>query len=252
MLHRTKELTKYTLKAKDGDIGRIKEFFFTDLNWIIRYLVVDTGTWLTGKRVLLSPYAVVGEIDQTIPLNLTKEQVENSPFPESDLPVSRQFEKRYYAHYGWPMYWQGPYAWGAAAVPLHGPIEPVETPAEEEGDPHLRSTDDVTGYHIQASDGEIGHVEDFIIDDANWSIRYLLIDTVNWWPGKKVLLPPAWASDISWHQSKVFVDVNRQTIKEAPEYDSEKMVARDYEDRLFRHYNRKAYWVEESSLPGRS
>jgi hypothetical protein len=251
MLHRIKELTKYPLKAKDGEIGSIKEFYFTDQNWVIRYLVVDTGTWLPGKRVLVSPYAVAGEIGDSIPLNLTRKQVETSPFPESDLPVSRQFERQYYAYYGWPMYWQGAYVWGATAVPLHGPVEPVEPPPDQEGDPHLRSTDQVTGYHIQARDGEIGHVEDFIIDDTNWSIRYLLIDTVNWWPGKKVLLPPAWASDISWHQSKVHVDLDRQTIKEAPEYDPEQMLARDYEDRLHRHYNRRGYWIEEADLPGR-
>jgi hypothetical protein len=250
MLHRTKDLTSYTLKARDGEVGKIKDLLFTDENWVIRYLLVDTGTWLTGRRVLLSPYAVAGEIGETIPLNLTKQQVEESPYPESDLPVSRQFERQYYAYYGWPMYWQGAHLWGATTVPLHGPIEPVETPAAEEGDPHLRSTNAVSGYHIQARDGEIGHVQDFIIDDANWSIRYLLIDTLNWWPGKKVLIPPAWASDISWHDSKVMVDLERETIKEAPEYDSDKILSRDYEDRLFSYYNRKGYWHDEPSAPG--
>jgi hypothetical protein len=146
------------------------------------------------------------------------------------------------------MYWQGAYIWGAASVPLHGPIEPVDPPAEQEGDPHLRSTTHLTGYHVQATDGAMGHVEDFIIDDVNWSIRYLLIDTVNWWPGKKVLLPPGWASDISWHSSKVHVHLDRQTIKEAPEYQSDIAVTREFEDRLYRYYNRRGYWAEESEL----
>jgi hypothetical protein len=245
MLHRTKELIKSPLKAKDGEVGKIKEFLFTDQNWIVRYLVADTGTWLTGRRVLLSPYAVSGEIRDTIPLNLTRQQVENSPFPESDLPVSRQFERQYYAYYGWPMYWEGAFVWGMSSAPLHGPIEPVDPPLEEEGDPHLRSTDAVKGYHIQARDGEIGHVQDFIIDDANWSIRYLLVDTLNWWPGKKVLIPPAWATNISWHESKVFVDLDRQSIKEAPEYDPESVLERDYEAKLYRHYNQTGYWDQE-------
>ena len=248
MLHRTKDFKDYPLKAKDGEIGKVKEFYFDDQNWIVRYLVVDTGTWLTGKRVLISPYAVAGEIRDAIPVNLTKQQVQESPFPESDLPVSRQFEMKYYAYYGWPMYWQGPYIWGAASEPYHGPIEPVDTPAQEQGDPHLRSMQDVTNYRIQAQDGEIGHVEDFIIDDHNWSVRYLLVDTRNWWPGKHVLIPPSWASSISWHESKVFVDLNRQTIKDAPEFDARISLARGYEEKLYRYYNRKAYWSEDENL----
>ncbi len=251
MLRRAKELKNYQLKAKDGEIGRVKEFYFDDRNWIVRYLVVDTGTWLAGKRVLISPFAMTGEIQGTIPVNLTKQQVEDSPFPESDLPVSRQFEMEYHTYYGWPLYWQGPYVWGAASVPYHGAIESAEAPATEKGDPYLRSTQDVTEYRIQAQDGEIGHVEDFVIDDHNWSIRYLLVNTRNWWPGKSVLIPPSWASNISWEESKVFVDLSRQTIKEAPEFDPELSLARGYEERLYRYYNRKGYWVENQDIAGK-
>lgn len=251
MLHRIAELKGYPLKARDGEIGRVKELLFDDQQWIVRYLVVDTGTWLTGHRVLISPYAVTAGIQEAIPVNLTRKQVEDSPFPEADLPVSRQFEARYYAYYGWPMYWQGPHVWGATAVPVHGPIDPVEpSDTDQEGDPHLRSSREVTDYHIQAQDGEIGHLEDLIIDDKNWSIRYLLVDTRNWWPGKKVLIPPSWASNISWQESKVFVDLDRRSIKEAPEYDSTQIVSRDYEEKLFRHYNRRGYWSDDPEVIG--
>lgn len=250
MLQRAKELQGNPLRARDGEIGKVKEFYFDDQHWVVRYLVVDTGGWLSGRRVLISPHAVTGEIREAIPINLSRQQVEKSPAPESDLPVSRQFERKYHAYYNWPMYWHGPYIWGVAALPYHGPIESVESaraPVEEEkeeGDPHLRSTRTVAAYQIQARDGEIGRVEDFMIDDTDWSIRYLLIDTATWWAGKKVLIPPSWASAISWHDSKVFIDLERQTIKAAPEYPGDKYLSRDYEERLHQHYNRSGYWVD--------
>jgi hypothetical protein len=246
MLHRAKEPKKRPVQSREGDIGKVKDFLFTDQNWIIRYLVLDTGTWLTGKSVLISPYAIDPEIGDIIRLNLTRTQIEESPLPETDLPVSRQFEQQYYAHYGWPMYWQGAYVWGATALPIHGPIEEVNSPPEEEGNPHLRSIANVTGYYVHATDGDIGHIEEFVVDDRNWSIRYLVIDTVNWWPGKKVLLPPDWAVDISWDNSTVRVLVDRDTIRNAPEYTPDTALTRDFEDRLYRHYHRQAYWIEEN------
>lgn len=252
MLHRAKELKGYPLQAKDGEIGKVKEFYFDDQNWVIRYLVVDTGGWLTGRRVLISPYALTGEIREAIPVNLTKKQIENSPSPESDLTVSRQFERKYYTYYNWPLYWQGPYVWGAAPLPYFGPMESGEparptAPGEEreEGDAHLRSTKVVSDYRLQARDGEIGHVDDFVIDDSNWSIRYLLINTSNWWQGRYILMPPTWASSISWHESKVFVDVDRQTIKGAPEFHGNEFLTRRYEEELHRYYNRQGYWADE-------
>lgn len=249
MLHRAKEIQGYPLRARDGEIGKVKEFYFDDQHWVVRYLVVDTGGWLAGRRVLISPHAVSGEIKDAIPIHLTRQQVEKSPSPESDLPVSRQFERKYYAYYSWPTYWQGPNLWGMAPVPLHGPIQTTDTPSEEkEGDPHLRSTHGVSAYQIQARDGEIGRVADFIIDDADWSIRYLVVDTATWWPGKKVLIPPTWASSISWHESKVHVDLDRQTIKGAPEYHGNEYVSRDYEENLHRYYNRGGYWVKVSEM----
>jgi hypothetical protein len=183
---------------------------------------------------------------QNIEINLTKKQIEESPSLESDKPVSRQFEDAYYGFYGWPLYWGGPNMWGAYPFIMRDPEQWTEnTQYEKTWDPYLRSTQDVTGHHIQAADGEIGHVEDFIIDDETWAIRYLIIDTRNWWPGKKVLVSPQWIERVSWIESKVFVNLTRETIRQSPEYTEESLLTRDYETDLHRHYNRQGYWVDE-------
>jgi hypothetical protein len=103
----------------------------------------------------------------------------------------------------------------------------------------------VSGYHIQAADGEIGHVEDFIIDDETWTIRYLRINTLNWWPGKKVLISPLWIQRVSWAESKVFVNLSREAIKKSPEYTEDFLLTRDYETALHQHYSRRGYWLDE-------
>ncbi|MGB9470216.1 MAG: hypothetical protein WBQ59_12785, partial [Candidatus Acidiferrum sp.] len=138
-----------------------------------------------GRQVLISPYALmaVRKEEQDIAIDLTKKQIEGSPSLESDKPVSRQFEEEYYGYYDWPGYWNGPYMWGTFPYIVRDPEKWKEpTEVEKAGDPHLRSTRAVTGYHIQAKDGEVGHVGDFIVDDETWAIRYLIVDTKNWWP----------------------------------------------------------------------
>ena len=255
MLTKTKTLQGYTLDSLDGEIGKVKEFYFDDQHWTIRYLVVDTGNWLPGRQVLISPYALlaVSKEEQHIGINLTKKQIEDSPSLNSDKPVSRQFEQAYYGYYGWPMYWGGPYMWGAYPYLVRDPEQWREsTQGEKAWDPHLRSTYDVSGHHIQAADGEMGHVEDFIIDDETWAIRYLLIDTRNWWPGKKVLVSPHWIERVSWSESKVFVNLSRETIKQSPEYTEESLLTREYETGLHRHYNRQGYWVDEAAAKAQS
>jgi len=250
MLNIAKTLKGYKLGSLDGDIGRVKEFYFDDRYWTIRYLVADTGNWLTSRHVLISPYALgtMNDAEQNISINLTKKQIENSPSLDSDKPVSRQFEDEYYQYYGWPMYWSGPYAWGNSPHIVRdrnawsGLTQSVRT-----WDPDLRDTHAVTGYHIQAADGEIGHVEDFVIDDETWVIRYLIIDTQNWLPGRKVLVSPHWIERISWGESTVFVNLSRETIKQAPEYTEESLRNRYYEEALHRHYHRKGYWENETT-----
>jgi uncharacterized protein YrrD len=249
MLCKVKALRGYSLQNTDGEtIGKIKEFYFDDRHWTIRYLVADTGHWLTGRQVLVSPHALVAvnTDHQNIVADLTKKRIEDSPPLDTDKPVSRQFERAYYGHYGWPTYWNGPYVWGAYPYPVRDREKWKTTPQHEESwDPHLRSTHDVSGHHVQALDGEIGHVEDFVIDDETWAIRYLTVDTHNWWPGKKVLVSPQWIERVSWGERKVFVNLSREAIKQSPEYTEESLLTRDYEIGLHRHYNRKGYWMDE-------
>jgi len=248
MLSKAKTLEGYKLDSLEGEIGKVKEFYFDDRHWIIRYLVAETGTWLTDRQMLISPYALaaVNKEEKNIAVHLTKKQIEDSPPLDSHKPVSRQYEQAYYGHYGYPMYWGGPFSWGAYPY-IERDREQWKAHAKDKKgwDSHLRSTSNVTGHHIQALDGEIGHVADFIIDDETWAIRYLIVDTHNWWPGKKVLVSPQWIERVSWGERKVFVNLSRETIKQSPEYTEESLLTRDYETGLHQHYKRQGYWIDE-------
>lgn len=256
MLLTAKDIQGYKLSSLDGEIGKVRQFYFDDQHWGVRYLVADTGGWLSGRQVLISPHALVGVIkdEKALAVNLTKQQIQDSPPLESDMPVSRQFEEEYHGYYGWPLYWGGPLMWGAYPYLVRDPAEMNLAPPvsispgvkEHSWDAHLRSTQEVTGYDIHATDGEIGHVVDFIIDDKDWAIRYLVVSTRNWWPGKKVLVSPLWIERVSWTEMMVFVKVSRDAIKASPEYTEEALVNRDYESGLFRHYGRDGYWAHES------
>jgi hypothetical protein len=246
MLHKAMTLAGYRFACLDGEIGKVKEHFFDDHHWAIRYIVADTGEWLSFREVLLSPHAVLAlnTEKQSIAVSLTKKQIEDSPEWDSEKPVSRQFEDTYYGHYGWPTYWNGPLMWGDYLYPARDRDKLMKTIQHEKAwDPHLRSTHDVAGHHIQATDGEIGHVEDYVIDDETWAIRYLIIDTRNWWPGKRVLVSTQWIERVSWPERKVFVDLSREAIKTSPEYRHDSPLTRDYEIKLHQHYNRKGYWI---------
>jgi hypothetical protein len=211
-------------------------------------LIADTGNWLTGRQVLLSPYAL-GDVDKEeehIAVNLTRRQIKDSPSLDTDKPVSRQFEEAYYGYHGWPAYWGGPQMWGSYPYIMRDPEKWREAnPDGKAWNPHLRSTHGVSGHHIQAVDGEIGHVHDFVIDDETWAIRYLIIDTHNWLPGKKVLLSPQWIERVSWAERKVFINLLRDNVKQSPEYSDELLLTRDYEMGLHRYYDRQGYWVDE-------
>jgi hypothetical protein len=257
MLENVKRVHGYHLGAVDGEIGRVKDLYFDDQSWTIRYLVADTGSWLAGKQVLISPWALqrVNEADRSIETSLTRKQIEDSPPITADLPVTRQYETEYYQYYGWPMYWYGPALWGPGPVPaFFGTVDgfPSEQrkAASEKSDPHLRSTGSVIDYRIHAFDSHIGHVDDFLFDDENWAIRYLVVDSRNWWPGKKVLLSPQWIHEVSWDKSTVFADLHRETIRQAPEYDPSSRVTREYETHVFEHYKREAYWNAEQHHAG--
>ena len=228
MLQNIKLLYGKKLEAKDGEIGHVKDFYFDDQGWVVRYLIADTGTWLTGRQVLLSPHAF-GSLHQAgkhLLVNLTRKQIEGSPAIDSQKPVSRQHEEEYYRYYNWPYYWQGAEAWGMSAYPtLAQPLIPlpIETakatcPPGKHADAHLRSTQSVCGYHVHATDGEIGHVSDFKMDTKSWTIRQLVVETGNWFSGKDVLLPATTVTRISYDESMVFVNVTKAAIEKSPEY----------------------------------
>ena len=249
MLHKAKTLLNYKMGASDGEIGKFEEFYFDDKHWTIRYLVVDAGNWLTERPdspVLISPYAVraIDEKKKVIDTDLTKKQIKNSPSWDTQKPVSRQLEESYHQYYGWPLYWNGPNIWGYSSYPVREIKKAAHT--EKPWEYNLRATADVSGYKIQATDGDIGHVTDFIIDDKTWAIRYLIVDTQNWWPGKHVLVSPQWIERVSWNESKVLIKLSRESIKQGPEYQKDSLITRDFETRLHKHHNREGYWSNEA------
>lgn len=245
MLRTINSLSGYTILATDGEIGRVDTFFFDDVKWTVRYIVVETGDWLYSRKVLISPVALEQPDWETkkFPANLTRKQVKNSPDIDVDKPISRQKQAQLYMYYEWPGYI---YPTFPALVPP--PVGIPETEKEEqssqkeEGDPHLRSTKEVIGYHIQAIDDEVGHVEDFLVDDEVWIIRYMMVDTRNWLPGRKVLIVPEWIRQIQWAASKVSVDLSKDAIKNSPEFDLHSPIDRKYEELLYNHYARPKYW----------
>ena len=216
------------LGASDGDIGHVKDFYFSDRSWAVRYLVADTGNWLPGRLVLLSPHAI-GKLFQdgkVLLTNLTRKQIEDSPAIESHKPVSRQYEEEYYRYYGWPYYWLGDGLWGMSGFPiLETPGQPrrgepaaVMEPNREPADAHLRSTQAVKGYHLQASDGIVGHVCDFMMDEESWAIGELVIKTGNRFTGKEVRIPSSSVKRISYDESTVFVNLTREAVEQSPEH----------------------------------
>lgn len=254
MLWNLSGINGYPITARDGQLGSVSDILFDDTNWLVRWLVVDTGHWLPGRKVLLPP-SVVRHIDskeQQVLVDLTMQQVEDSPNTDTDRPVSRQIETNIYNFYGWSPYWGNglftdPYGYvegDAMAVPsLELPLRDADVAEIEcgEDDPHLRSINAVTGYHIHATDGEIGHVADFILEDADWSIRYLVVDTKNWWPGRKVLISPRLAHEIDWTNQLVNLDVDRKKVEDRPAYDASAMADHAYDDAFLTYYGIR--WV---------
>jgi hypothetical protein len=264
MLRNTKDLERYAIDATDGTIGHVKDFYFDDEAWVIRYLVVDTGAWLSSRKVLISPIAIghPNWAEKLLPVSMTKEQVKNSPEIDTEKPVSRQHELQNLEYYGYPYYWVGTGIWGQGAypnmmLPSFGSVfqgrqmqaARIPTDAEsgrrEDGDPHLRSCKEVMEYHIDASDGDIGHVQSMLVDEETWAIRYLVVNTRNWWLGHQVLIAPQWIQNVSWPDARVAVDLTRQAVKDAPPYDSVGRLERKQEAGIYEHYRRAGYWTDE-------
>lgn len=250
MKRSVKDMLGFTLGATDGEIGKVKDLYFDDHTWTIRYLVVETGSWLSGRKVLIATEALtnVDWENEVFPVNLTKEQIKNSPDIDTEKPVSRQEEMQLYQYYPWTNYWAGG-LWaggigttGMVTSGLHMPLEDAvhnenkEGNEQEQGNPNLRSTENVTGYYIRASDDTIGDVEDFIVEDTTWKIEYMVVDTGNWFPGKKVLVSPQWIKEVAWETSSVTVSITKEQVKNSPEYHHGEPITDDYHNNLHKHY----------------
>ena len=263
MLRSVNDLSGFRIVAKDGElegieIGYVEEFYFDDERWTVRYMIVNTGNWLAGRQVLVSPFAVsqVDWVKRQLHVSLTKSQVENSPGIDTRKPVSRQMEAAHADYYGYPYYWDSPMLWGTAESPVFAAAAGASSTTQNNSTPgtiatvrvvtedvHLRSTQEVSKYSIAATDGDLGQVADFIVEDSSWAIRYLAIDTRKWLPGKKVMVSPQWITSIDWAQAKVHVKLTREGVKQSPEYDSSKVLSREYEAQLYEHYGQTGYWL---------
>lgn len=253
MLRSLKELYGYDILAYDGEIGKVHDFYFDDEHWEIRYLVVDTGPWILGRKVLISPVAL-GQpnwIERQFPVNLTREQIENSPDIDTQKPVSRQQQTSLHEYFDWPTYWATPFTTSPSArAIMHGELEAIkekeaaQAVKEEAVDTRLRRAQEVIGYHVDGRDNALGKVDDFILDDKNWSLRYLVLDAGSLVSGKKVLIAPFWIQWIRHDNKQVFIDLPEQDIKDSPAFDPTRPLNRAYEEVLYDFHGRPYYWVK--------
>jgi sporulation protein YlmC with PRC-barrel domain len=247
MLFAASALQGYSIEATDGKLGSVSDLLVDDHSWKVRWLVVDTGHWLSGRKVLVHPSAVKSmDIERRVlPVALTKVQVEESPSLSTDEPVSRQMEGSLFNYYGYDPYWGGSYFGGAmdpSPMPYGANAGIAAAQREAElGDPQLRSAAALTGYHMHATDGGIGHLDNLMIDDESWGVRYLVVDTKNWWPGKHVIISPYAIRRIEWSGHQIVLDVSREQVKGSPEWDPAGAIDRLYEKQLHGYYGWPGY-----------
>lgn len=227
MLRSVKKIRGYTVAAVDGKAGSIEDLLFEEGSWEIRYVVDHLG----ARSVLLAP-AVLGNFDEdakTLSVGLNREQVDGC------IPLPAEADTR------WAPEFVTPRVSAAGSAPA--PIDTgEETPLRIAPGPGLRSAAELKGYTIRARDGDIGHVDDFVLDDEAWVFRYLVVDTRNWWPGKGVLVATGWIDRISWADGVVGLDLTREAIRHSPPFDPSQPVNREYERDLYEHYGEKGYW----------
>jgi hypothetical protein len=274
MLHSIKDMEHYSIGATDGVVGKVQDFYFDDEAWVIRYLVVETDSWLSHRKVLISPFAI-GQPDwseKIFPVSITQTQVRNSPDIDTDKPVSRQHEMGYLGYYGYPNYWGGGGLWGAGLYPdiLQAGLGDDGSNAEHRSarsakagagtrslavrdlhdNPHLQSANAVMRYYVHATDGDIGHVDGLLVEEKTWAIRYIIVNTSNWWLGHKVLIAPEWIDDVFWAESTLKVDLTRDAVKASPLYDSAIPLNRELETGIYEHYGRAGYWPQRAKHEG--
>lgn len=226
MLHLARKIIGSPVRAVDGDIGTLEDFYFDDDRWVVRYLVIDTGSWLGGRRVAVSPMSVQGSWGKAgIDVTLTKEQVEKSPAPDLAGSLSRSDEAQILGYYGYPYYWGESNVWGTfenpGALVMASVTErsPVAAEFAAPGEHGLRSVRRSTGYHIHAVDGEVGHVDDFLIGATDWRIRHLLVDTSNWIGGRAVVIASDTVQHVDADREMLHVASTRAAIQNAPAFD---------------------------------
>jgi uncharacterized protein YrrD len=264
MLRSLKEITGYTLQETDDVIGTCKDFLFDDGLWVIRYMVADTGNWLKHHNVLITP-ASMGEPNwqtERLQVNLSREQIEACPPLDSHAPISREYEISYHEHFEIPFYWMG--ADFREGMPgIDGIIKTVDDLPDIEDDiveetddkqttedpdkGQLRSAVEVMEYSVSAKGADTGRVDDIIIDDSNWVIRYLAIETGNIMPDRKVLINTEWIDSVSWENQCISLDLTPDAIQECPPYDPDEAVNRAYEVRLYDYHGRPRYWERSHS-----
>jgi hypothetical protein len=256
MLRSMKDMEDYTIGATDGIIGRVRDFYFDDEDWVIRYLVVETADGAPQRKVLISPISI-GQpnwSEKILPVSLTKIQVQKSPDIDTNKPVSRQHEMGYLGYFGYGAYWGGGGLWGASPYPdeLQAGLQDaaLRTAAGHQSDDvHLRSGNEIMRYYVHASDGDIGHVQGLIVDEKSWAIRYIIVNTSNWWLGHEVIIAPEWIDEVDWLDSKLSINLTRQSIKDSPPYDPNVPLSREHESGTHTHYGRPGYMPRESKRP---
>lgn len=267
MLNAVSSLKGFEIHATDGSLGTVSDFLFDDRTWKVRWMVVDTGRWLSGRKVLVHPSAVVSARygEREVNVALTKAQVENSPDILQDRPVSQQMQNDLYGYYGWDPLWGGSMfgdgLYGGSMAGYRGGVGAIASPlsatayfgaaaireaerggtSHNDGDPHLRSIAEVTGYHVHATDGDIGHIQDLLIDNASWGIRYFIIDTSNWWFGQHVLISPYAVKSVDWSDHHVRLDIAKERVKSSPPWNPAQTIDNDYERGLHNHYDWPGY-----------
>jgi hypothetical protein len=265
MLLSINDLEGYAIEATDGDIGRVCDALFDDQSWAVRYLVVETGSWLKSRKVLISPAALgcADRPNRMLPVSINREQVRSSPDIDTERPVTRQHEIGYLEYYQYPRYWSGPALWGTLECPrmlMDGRGGFICVPQVADGeredadarnemlqgrheDPHLRSCKAIGKYTIDAADGGIGHLHGMLIEERSWALRYIVVRTGAWWTGHDVLVAPNWIRAIDWFGCAITVDLSREQVRQSPPFESTEALDRPRETELFDHYGRPAYWA---------
>jgi hypothetical protein len=245
VLWKLADLAKLALRARDGVLGRIDELYLSDEDFTVRYLVAALEDE-AGSRVLVSPLALLipNGPARVLPVDLSRGQIEGAPRADTELPVSRRYETRYFDYYRWPYYWVGGSTWGPFLTPgqlsrvaLHRAPSDSDEESEADGDPHLRSTKELVGYRFEGQDGELGRIRDSIVDVENWTVKFLEIDTRSWWPGgSSVLLPRDHVRDVNFGDRRIRSELSRRLVREAPTFDGPSPISPDYERKLVQHY----------------